>query len=117
MIAAKASRLLKAIMNTAADDRLIRRNPCGIKCAAVRLPGAESASMTCGTRAMTLRRDGLPGHLAREWHATTGQVVKIASRGQEPGSDLRRGMCALGATRTRDLLLRRQLLYPLSYQG
>ncbi len=24
---------------------------------------------------------------------------------------------ALGATRTRDLLLRRQLLYPLSYQG
>lgn len=28
---AKAYRLLKAIMNTAADDRLIRRNPCRIK--------------------------------------------------------------------------------------
>jgi hypothetical protein len=32
--AAKAYRLLKAIMNTAADDRLIRRNPCRIKGAA-----------------------------------------------------------------------------------
>ena len=29
--AAKAYRLLKAIMNTAADDGLIRRNPCRIK--------------------------------------------------------------------------------------
>jgi Phage integrase SAM-like domain len=28
---AKAYRLLKAIMNTAVDDRLIRRNPCRIK--------------------------------------------------------------------------------------
>jgi integrase len=32
---AKAYRLLKAIMNTAADDRLIRRNPCRIKGASV----------------------------------------------------------------------------------
>jgi hypothetical protein len=28
---AKAYRLMKAIMNTAADDRLIQRNPCPIK--------------------------------------------------------------------------------------
>jgi len=32
--AAKAYRLLKAIMNTAVDDGLIRRNPCRIKGAA-----------------------------------------------------------------------------------
>lgn len=32
---AKAYRLLKAIMNTATDDGLIRRNPCRIKGASV----------------------------------------------------------------------------------
>lgn len=43
--------------------------------------------------------------------------MKFTSTDQEVGSDLWRRVCALGATRTRDLLLRRQLLYPLSYQG
>jgi Phage integrase SAM-like domain len=39
--AAKAYRLLRAIMNTAVDDGLIRRNPCRIKALAARtLPNA-----------------------------------------------------------------------------
>ena len=40
--------------------------------------------------------------------------ITLAANGQRVRDS---GPCALGATRTRDLLLRRQLLYPLSYQG
>ena len=43
--------------------------------------------------------------------------MKIIGIGQETGPDLRRRGSAPSATRTRDLLLRRQLLYPLSYRG
>jgi hypothetical protein len=43
--------------------------------------------------------------------------VKIISACIDIRSDLRRRSGAPSATRTRDLLLRRQLLYPLSYRG
>ena len=54
-------------------------------------------------------------------HATgtesQASLMKIIAVGHEMGSDLRRRVSAPSATRTRDLLLRRQLLYPLSYRG
>ena len=43
--------------------------------------------------------------------------MKIAHPNPETGPDLLVDTCAPSATRTRDLLLRRQLLYPLSYRG
>jgi hypothetical protein len=43
--------------------------------------------------------------------------MKIISENQEVASDLAVVLGAPSATRTRDLLLRRQLLYPLSYRG
>ena len=43
--------------------------------------------------------------------------MKIIRRSQETGADLHGKLGAPSATRTRDLLLRRQLLYPLSYRG
>jgi hypothetical protein len=43
--------------------------------------------------------------------------MKIIRVGHQTASDLRRKGSAPSATRTRDLLLRRQLLYPLSYRG
>jgi hypothetical protein len=43
--------------------------------------------------------------------------MTITLAADETGRDLLRKGCAPSATRTRDLLLRRQLLYPLSYRG
>jgi hypothetical protein len=43
--------------------------------------------------------------------------MKIIRIGRETASELWRKLSAPSATRTRDLLLRRQLLYPLSYRG
>ncbi len=43
--------------------------------------------------------------------------MKSTSLRLETGTDLRWEVGAPSATRTRDLLLRRQLLYPLSYRG
>jgi hypothetical protein len=43
--------------------------------------------------------------------------MKITSLRPGTGADLREKLGAPSATRTRDLLLRRQLLYPLSYRG
>ncbi len=43
--------------------------------------------------------------------------MKIICGGREIASDLAILVGAPSATRTRDLLLRRQLLYPLSYRG
>jgi hypothetical protein len=43
--------------------------------------------------------------------------MKIIRKSQQSGSDLGTKGSAPSATRTRDLLLRRQLLYPLSYRG
>jgi hypothetical protein len=43
--------------------------------------------------------------------------MKIICVDQKTASDLQREVSAPSATRTRDLLLRRQLLYPLSYRG
>jgi hypothetical protein len=43
--------------------------------------------------------------------------MKITYRGSDTGPDLGEKVGAPSATRTRDLLLRRQLLYPLSYRG
>jgi hypothetical protein len=45
------------------------------------------------------------------------RIVKIISVCSDVPSDLQRRRGAPSATRTRDLLLRRQLLYPLSYRG
>ena len=61
------------------------------------------------------------GQSARRSDATgtkqeTG-LLKIIRNCQQTGADLRRKVSAPSATRTRDLLLRRQLLYPLSYRG
>src|ERR1700733_14284598 len=57
-------------------------------------------------------------HLARKWHATASKAHEdhqLAPRNR--GADLRGKLGAPPAPRTRDLLLRRQLLYPLSYRG
>jgi hypothetical protein len=43
--------------------------------------------------------------------------MRITSLRPRTGADLRGKVSAPSATRTRDLLLRRQLLYPLSYRG
>lgn len=43
--------------------------------------------------------------------------MKITTMCPESGPDLHFKVSAPSATRTRDLLLRRQLLYPLSYRG
>jgi hypothetical protein len=43
--------------------------------------------------------------------------MKIICEGRKVASDLAILGGAPSATRTRDLLLRRQLLYPLSYRG
>ena len=43
--------------------------------------------------------------------------MRITSLRPGTGADLLVNMSAPSATRTRDLLLRRQLLYPLSYRG
>src|SRR6202167_839362 len=45
------------------------------------------------------------------------RIVKIISVCSDIPSELQRRRRAPSATRTRDLLLRRQLLYPLSYRG
>ena len=58
----KAYRLLKAVLNTAADDGLIRRNPCRIKGASVEKSLARRARL-CGTltsgNGSGFRRSGL----------------------------------------------------------
>jgi hypothetical protein len=58
-----------------------------------------------------------PGDRARHGHETGSKPLE--DHPQEPGKrpDLHGKMSAPSATRTRDLLLRRQLLYPLSYRG
>ena len=43
--------------------------------------------------------------------------MKITNVGDDAGPDLQGNLGAPSATRTRDLLLRRQSLYPLSYRG
>ena len=43
--------------------------------------------------------------------------LTVAGRPGKTGADLQGKLGAPSATRTRDLLLRRQLLYPLSYRG
>jgi hypothetical protein len=55
--------------------------------------------------------------LRAPWIGSGGSLraATVTSPGRVPWSGA--VCCALGATRTRDLLLRRQLLYPLSYQG
>src|ERR1700689_630641 len=67
-----------------------------------------------------LKRGSKRGHDEAIGHATgtepeTG-VMKINSQSPETGPDLHRKGSAPSATRTRDLLLRRQLLCPLSYR-
>jgi hypothetical protein len=62
------------------------------------------------------------GHAAGKRSHATGTkpesgLMKIIRVDPETGSDLRGKAGAPSATRTRDLLLRRQLLYPLSYRG
>jgi hypothetical protein len=67
--AAKAYRLLRAILNTAVDDGLIRSNPCRVKGAdkgdLARTPGADrGAGLRPGRRHQAaLRRPGPVGHL------------------------------------------------------
>jgi hypothetical protein len=59
---AKAYRLLRAIMNTAVDDGLIRRNPCRIKGAGTRgIPRASRPLDHPGLRAGRCGRASLPG--------------------------------------------------------
>jgi hypothetical protein len=54
------------------------------------------------------------------WHVcgTTGTAPAMIDHDQRSSGGLTWVfLCAPSATRTRDLLLRRQLLYPLSYRG
>ena len=67
------------------------------------------------------KRQGGQPSVRRSGHATgtepeTG-LVMIDDRSRDTGLHQRRKGSAPGASRTRDLLLRRQLLYPLSYRG
>ena len=54
---------------------------------------------------------------ARNGHEPEASLMKITCENRETASDLAILVSAPSATRTRDLLLRRQLLYPLSYRG
>jgi hypothetical protein len=49
--------------------------------------------------------------------ATTGRIMTTCLITGEMLADVGFKLCAPTATRTRDLLLRRQSLYPLSYRG
>ena len=67
------------------------------------------------TSATTARRPY--GSLATSGAAVTTLRLPAASRNTEDVIESNTLTCAPTATRTRDLLLRRQSLYPLSYRG
>ena len=56
-------------------------------------------------------------HLAQIWHAAASGLLLVNDEFGKWVLTCAEKLSAPSATRTRDLLLRRQLLYPLSYRG
>ncbi len=87
---AKAYRLLKAIMQTATDDELIRRNPCRIRGAgkevAPERPVAtvEQVDALANAIGVALEADGLPRCVRP---AASGRASRAAAAGRRPGRD------------------------------
>ena len=83
---AKAYRLLKAIMNTAVEDGLIRRNPCRIK-GAGQVTRTARAHRPPGVRPGRLNRSPLPGTdpLRRVHQPALGRTGRATPPGHQPG--------------------------------
>ncbi|QKV69914.1 site-specific integrase [Streptomyces harbinensis] len=92
---AKSYRLLKAILETAADDELIRRNPCRIKGAGAEKPGERPI-------ATVAQIDALADAMGPRWRA----FVLLATYGPmrpEELAELRRSDVALTAEEAEEL--------------
>ncbi len=95
--AAKAYRLLKAIMNTAVDDGLIRRNPCRIKGAGQeKSPERAALTIAAGLRARRCDRPALPGAGAAGdvRQPALGRAGRAAPQRHRPGGLHRPGRTA-----------------------